>query len=1264
MICQYTSKCLCNGMNIFFRVAAIILALLLYSAPVFAQSSPTNCAPQQGEFPECPEVDCRKNPQFVERVKKYFNYTPPANNREAYENPDYLGYKVNLSSEADQNNATAGQAAPYFNCHALKNDARYSEACQDNRYRDLCLMGEIPNDPDSALGRQVSPLDLPWDGVVGAKPYQDLSNTSKLNCVVPKNTERKSTLELDFGWRFRHMCPGNRKLARVRNDKISRALHLFTGVFNCWAPLPKCDLDTDWVIGENDWMGEEKGKYKNLQKKQTLLTRALNSQPVQQTLEGLFSSLPPNVAQALKQLLEPKRSRRPECKPAFYVRLMMDSCANQYILKTNMIPNYTFNPDSQRPGISPQYCQPLRTVNLQNSEEEYKPYDYMKRAVEGLLEDDYMPWVSTHRKLSGAWEPLSGTFNTLTNVGRELKGMELDRINKITKKYDKLNPSINNFANRNVETILDPSHPFSPRFDIAESIDGTLLTDRLIFVDEKPNEAPWDGRTETPAPRYDPLIQACHLKKSERRGYFEYGECTVYCSAVDVDLLRFRYEDFKTCMGCNIHANEKAFWKEVEINEEHYIKKRCREEEGCEGTKTGYNYNKVKFTNPLTGNEFPLCGAVKKKEEKGVSCNAACLTICTASAGSACISCYQNNNDCLDWIFLGGGPAFIVNAFTSLFGVKLPFVANLCKKKAYAEAMGRARSNNIVQLNEKKEPTYGPSAMKSLNPTALIPGNIGNLTGGALPGSLKMWPVCATRFDEINPVKDALCIKAKAAAGACTSQIWQLTDPNIGNPAVLGAMECAVKTAKQICQDAAKPVAGINFLKIRTRKSKVESADPNWDLASITKGKEDGDPAASYDFRGHFGNHRPYMRWWDTGGEAFQPQGADPEYSCDWGSNDTIIGVGRDYNSIHGRKAKLCRFGGGALIGGNCFKIEEWVEGVDVTPGGISGNLGNISGMVNQLSGLLGNLGVNLPGENITKALEKLGASTIKRSYPNLAGSEWAELKMYQANCFRYSGLNCLCQYEKVFKHMAGEDAVLQAKGGILKVKRQLSQTNPNASTPAKQSLRDTVEITYNQPWLGYASEPLYRNSDDESWDAETALTSTSLPPNQQFPNLHYPAEQQTYSVEGLDYAQNGDIVVWPSNEGTLPRVGIVTGASNAYTTAPEEASLGQMLGTVPGQNHWVMVIGHNDGKFPDACGNTTWLGYGAPRVIFSSVDAMKNHVGLEEKYASRVTKLLEDQLVATYYCDDPDTFACVDRNWGRVKIFRPEKAASDPRLK
>lgn len=1090
--------------------------------------------PKAKEKIECPTVECDANifkkgalsgsKEFVERVENYFTYKPPADNRSLYLNKDFHDYEINKTKERKRPPAYNMKQSkkgcnPLINLPFGKKDNTVSEPCQDNRWRDMCLMGTVPPDIDYAMtGRKLMGDEEPLPGVAGSSPIYNKSS-SKLNCLVPKNTERLSPLEFDNGWRYRDMCPGSQKLRRVERDKREDILDLFRGDYGCLAPLPVCDLRDDWQRDTIRWKNAEYGTYLNVfgndfvNKAKVLL----GADSLQQKLKNLLDS---DQFKEIKRLLDPKASAAAECKPAFWVRLMLDSCANQYILQKSFNPDFVYNDDRDRLGHSPRLCQPFNAVPIGFGEEEYKVSDYLKRSYKGLLQENYMPWVQYDRQegkyaaegekyRDKNWPQLKIKWKN--NAAREMK----DGLSKI-----KSGVSINDYASHPVERIVDPMNPFSPRYDIAELTDGKLLTDRNLFGKSTESEA---KRTWAVARvLVEGLKKYACVPKKPHKGYWEFG-CTIYCSAVEVDLLRFRYKDYRLCMGCQIDANEKAFWDEYERNRKYYVNNYC--------------WMPLKDKDCEYGDD--ICNKCTASVTYGALCAASCVKGCdkdlcekAAKKLEGCIKCYAG---------------------------------------AKAEALERTRD----RTNEKAEPEWGPTAVGD------------------------NWPVCSTRFDHKGDPD--LCEKAKEEYGCDQQGEKAETDPNIAKESKKDAEQCIKKDIDEICHDAAKPVYSVNFLKIRTRKGDFRTDDtkitlptnlpvgiPVPQLGTNFKDKveewrkkyADEDPAPGYSFREYFGNHRPYMRWWDTGKEAFQVN-AKPDYWCDWGQNDAIMGVGRDYNSIHGRKAQLCRYGGGGGIGNSCFTVKDWAEGKDVPNG---------------------------------------------RKFPDLAGSEWAELKMYQANCYRNDGLNCLCQYEKSFKDKGAEEKMLAAMGGFVDMPEK------TAKTSYSDARVDRVTNEWPLSWRGYISTPA--NRDDST-------TSPAISKNQQFPYLFGDPEKGSMIAGGLDKAEPGDIAIWPAGTGTLPHLALVDETNNLAVYGS--------LNNVPGRARWVRVRDANNGKYPDACGNTTLLGRGPGRTLYPSKDELPS--GYRDQ--------IKEQVTSTYYCDDPELGHCVDRDWNKVMIYRP---ASDVR--
>ncbi len=1113
-----------------------------------------------------PIVDCDGNTgkientqfgskEFKNKVKEYFEYQPPADNRAAYTKHDIYDYTINKPDESPKNPVRRMKEP---NClvngvvkNLLNGDGVVNEPCQDNRWRDACLLGPKRLDIAYSLGEVMRDDEEPLAGVAGASPIYD-KNSSQLNCVVPLNTERKSPLEFDNGWRYRNMCPGSSKLRRVQNDQQDAILDMLRGEYGCLSPLPKCEIKNDMELGNIEWKNKE---YKTYMKSfgnsivngiRTLVGN--DNGDIQQRLKNVLSD---SQYDNIKKLMKSDKYPAPECKPAYWVRLMLDSCANQYILNNAMKPDMVFNPDGQAIGNSPRMCQPFKAKRIQFGQEEYEVADYIKRSHKGLLHEDYMPYIEYDRhegdyKDESAqyrkdnWPERKITWKSGLLTPNKAKNYHKKGYNKIPGKL-----SINDYVANPVERIIDPLHPFSPRYDIASTVEEVLLTDRTLFGDATESKARYASiklgeGVNTWIPAMIPYL-AGGLKKyscspeRDKKGYFQFG-ASIYCSSVPVDLLRFRYKDYRLCMGCQIDTNERAFWEEYETNRKYYQKEYCRPTK----TKDGCDYGDE--------DKKQICGGCGRR-------NLHIGLFAAATAGCALgLTCEEAKKE---------GKKVLIYTEACL----------KCNEGARAESLERTR----MFTNEKKEPEWGPSAVGK-----------------------KSWPVCSTQFYQMGD-KD-LCEKAKEEYSCDKQGDLAETDPNIAAESKEDAEQCIKKDIDKICHDVAKPVYSVNFLKIRTRKGNFKTDDedpgifkrlfggmPISSTATTTEFSKqveeyqqkytEEDPAQGYGFREHFGNHRPYMRWWDTGNEAFQV--ADkPDYWCDWGANDSIIGVGRDYNSIHGKKSQLCRYGGGGGIGDSCFTMQDWKDGKDV------------------------------PND---------------RKFESLAGSEWAELKLYQANCFRNDGLNCLCQHEKIFKNLRGEDYVLETLGTQITA----PWTKVGASANNEEFIRAKQ---YNWPlsWRGYVSTPPNR---------DTTETSPAISVNQQFPYL-FGQVKSSAMIQGLDNAQTNDIVVWPAQGTELPHIARVLQTHNINDYGSLDA--------IPGKKRWVVLKDVNNGKYLDACGITSKIGRGEPRTIYPTLDDMP--AGIKE--------LIEEQISATYYCEDPDLGECVAKDWDSVSIYRPANDA------
>lgn len=191
--------------------------------------------------------------------------------------------------------------------------------------------------------------------------------------------------------------------------------------------------------------------------------------------------------------------------------------------------------------------------------------------------------------------------------------------------------------------------------------------------------------------------------------------------------------------------------------------------------------------------------------------------------------------------------------------------------------------------------------------------------------------------------------------GYCCSTQWDRPNAPVISPVCDNLVEPGM-SMNQVCQFLAKPVVPVNALKMRDGNSRQ----------SFPNGVPPG-----YRFDSYFGNHRPYMRCWDSGQECGLRQGAGFEEAMrsSNGARWAIMGAGREASGSH--EAENC------LMGGS-----------------------------------LGRMGVPSP-------------SPI---------TDWMELKLYQTNAMR-KGLYCLPRNEIVNKPDDTEQLVLNMAGAAPQLK-------------------------------------------------------------------------------------------------------------------------------------------------------------------------------------------------------------------------------------
>ena len=341
------------------------------------------CKIEDKEYIECPEVNCEDS---SERIKHYV-LDDRDDSIKNCPKKEYLkmGFVPNVHSDPKSKvngdyqppaSIMKPQTTPCKDIPASES----SEDCNDNRWRDTCLTGYAQRDMDyvfaGAIGQNLNPVDAneaPLYGVAGSPPfYGDPDESCKMNCVTPKNTQRISPLAMNDGWLFRSQCPGLKSLNRVSRDEYSDRVDMFYGVTKCFAILPKCKLNPKDTSASFDPLSI-----------------------FQDFMSGLgMATATDTIPDYVKKLLLDPKNRAPECKPAFWTRLMMDSCANQFIVPKGAEPKFLFTPMGQKAGTSPRMCQPFRMIAIANTDtekEEYNPHYYLMMTASGLLYHDYFP---------------------------------------------------------------------------------------------------------------------------------------------------------------------------------------------------------------------------------------------------------------------------------------------------------------------------------------------------------------------------------------------------------------------------------------------------------------------------------------------------------------------------------------------------------------------------------------------------------------------------------------------------------------------------------------------------------------------------------------------------------------------------------------------------------------------------------------------------------------------------------------------------------
>jgi hypothetical protein len=359
------------------------------------------------------------------------------------------------------------------------------------------------------------------------------------------------------------------------------------------------------------------------------------------------------------------------------------------------------------------------------------------------------------------------------------------------------------------------------------------------------------------------------------------------------------------------------------------------------------------------------------------------------------------------------------------------------------------------------------------------------------------------------------------------------------------------------------------------------------------------------DITSHYGElvgyHMPYMRWWDTGASAGQDVHGG-SFINTLGGFDTLIGAGREERDAY-----------------------DAVE----TPYLV----------INATTKVVG-LGPDLSTLDIFDYL-RLG-QTQASQMGRIGG--WAELKAHEMETMRRFNLFCIGRYEKLFKQDSAEEFVLGKAGSGFD-----SFTQQHTAWPL--GWRGYVTDTYldpkypdgnGKPYIPTHQFP-YVGSPTAFGTPGMALDPTDFPPIPQ-PTLAkppaLPATAWGNTLTGLDNALPHDIVVYKING--IQQVAYVSDVHVTNTQYP-----------------YVTLLTWDQGKFPTSTGSSISAGFGRPRNIFKTAtppDQLTKMTAGVSMYAENSNTDLS--------CADPFVNSCVlpvaadadptMSTWNNVKIYRP----------
>ncbi len=917
-------------------------------------------------------------------------------------------------------------------------------------------------------------------------------------------------------------------------------------------------------------------------------------------------------------------------KDPVWMRRELDNCLNQYILQQGRFPRINENYKASYFGINASLCQPLK-LQLPPSKYdlyEYAPSEYLGVAWKKLLVD------SAYKKTTGARAEPDYANHSKVRVTKKIE-MPAGTFGQILVEDLAESLKTGGEVEMQYDKILDPSHPFSPR---------------------------WDYRMQ------DRSLSA--------------GGQLVFCAGVPVDILTFRQGPFEQSIAKKIAFNIACaanYWCRKHNNW-------CGMEMGNQCCSTAYVF-KDRVSPPykkacglpivdgcnFIGRPITPLNTLKMREVNATNFQGGAAPEGYSfkdyfGTNKPYMRCWDSNTECGEtkqvFPITGGLLGAVVGsvspqamaAFSSMGITNLTDINSIVSSGLSPQMLQQfAQGAGLGNLSQLAQAGLNPAALSNLGNLTAIAGipNVANLAklaeGGVNFNSLSSLsglpnPLGAGNISAIaslangnlpsNVIQQITALPTNVAGNLPSLIQSAAGDPNKliaslapqGVNITSGAADQMIANAQQISGAISSGnlpsgiIGGINTSQISSLQGMIAGGiNPANIAANILPNA--GNLGAA--FSGIGGGNISSILSNPASLASLSSLGSLGLPTGQLGNVASLFGGG----GLGGAAGALGGLGGGGLSAGAVGAL------TGASPANITG-LGGALGLGGGAGGLVGGgttkllynptsikgsnyaiLGAGREGESCMIGGGK-GEGGVANPDPI---TSWSELKLYYVRSTRMN-LKCLANHEKLFKHYTGE-------GGLL---RSAGQSIPRREKCANGSDGCYANVEMPFPWLGYLSDPKAA---------------------QRFPNFGNVNVTVTNLGKGLDDAMPNDVLVFgedlvrTGNKATdrNPYVGVVANAENAATRRANGGGKSSSL-------EFVKIRAYNHGKYLDACGNTDMLGDSTVYTMFKS--------GMIEPYLTIYKELGNNNNVPpSYHCLDPALSACIEPLWENIPRYKIESA-------